>query len=207
MALNCACPIGTAIKSITPFACVESFGQIQKVVFQRIYSTGTTKNNMTDANIKLLATWQALKTANDGTKITLSPYINGPADDGGDARTRGGDNSTLGGVTEIIGQNPVNCSARVNGAPQGTIADMKALMCEAKAGNLGVYLIDEFGRIEGIKDTDWYPIPVRSLFVGDKIHGNFDDDDHNPLSWSYLPGYSDKLSIVTPTDFNPLTDL
>lgn len=207
MSLQCTCPAATAITTITPYTCTESLGQIQRVIFQRIYSSGTTKNKITAADIILLATWQALKTAADGTKVAVSPYLTNPADEGGDARTRGGDNTTLGGVTEIIGRNPVNFSARIDGAPQTTIAQIKQLMCEAKAGNLGVYLIDEFGRFEAILDTDYYPIPVRSLYVGDKIHGNLDDDDSNIISWSYLPNYSDKLKIVAPTAFNPLTDL
>ena len=207
MGLNCKCPLDSAITSITPFSCISTMGQIQKAIFQRIYSSGTTKNKITAADIVLLATWQTLQTANDGTKVSVSPYLNSPADDGGDARTRGGDNTTLGGVTEVIGQNPVNFSARIVGAPQTTIAQMKKLMCEAKAGGLGVYLIDEYGSIQCIKDTDYYPIPVRSLFVSDLIHGNYDDDDYNNISWSYLPNYSDLLDKITPTAFNPLTDL
>lgn len=207
MGLLCKCPADTAISSITAFSCADSFGQIQKVIFQRIYSSGSTKNKITAADIILLATWQSLMTAADGTKVAVSPFITNPADDGGDARTRGGDNSTLGGVTEIVGKNPVNFSGRIDGAPQSTIEQIETLMCEAQVGNLGVYLIDEYGRFEAIFDTDYYPIPIRSLFVGDKIHGNLDDIDHNNISWSYLPNYSGKLKIVAPTAFNPLTDL
>ena len=88
---------------------------------------------------------------------------------------------------------------------------MKELQCEANAGNLGVFLFDENGKIEALQDettaTTYYPIPIRALFIGSKIHGNFDAKDSNAISWQYPDNYSDDLVIVTPTDFNPLTDL
>ena len=95
--------------------------------------------------------------------------------------------------------------------PAETIRDLKKLMCEADAGNLGVYLFDENGMIGAIQDgatpTTYYPIPVRSLFVGDKSLGGFEAPDSNTISWSFLPDWSDYLAKVAPTDFNPLTDL
>ena len=71
---------------------------------------------------------------------------------------------------------------------------------------------DENGNIEAIQDattpTTYYPIPIRGLFVGDKIHGNYDAKDSNAISWYYQPGYSDALAIVAPAGgWNPLTDL
>ena len=88
---------------------------------------------------------------------------------------------------------------------------LKELECEANAGNLGVYLFDENGKIEALQDastpTTYYPIPIRALFIGSKIHGNFDAKDSNAISWYYPDNYSDQLAIVTPSDFNPLTDL
>ena len=53
----------------------------------------------------------------------------------------------------------------------------------------------------------YYPIPVRSFFVGDKTHGGLEAPDSNAIQWTFLPNYSDDLAIVTPADFNPLTDL
>ena len=95
--------------------------------------------------------------------------------------------------------------------PQNVIKVMKELQCEANAGNLGVYLFDENGKIEALQDattaTTYYPIPIRALFIGSKIHGNFDAKDMNAISWHYPDNYSDQLAIITPTDFNPLVDL
>ena len=72
-------------------------------------------------------------------------------------------------------------------------------------------LRNENGKIEALQDPDtattYYPIPIRSLFVGSKIHGNYEAKDANNISWQYPDNYSDDLAIVTPSDFNPLTDL
>lgn len=205
--LSCQCPAAAALTTIPNVTCPENFGQIQKVAFQRLYNGGT-KNTITDANIKLLANWQTLLAATNGTKVVVSPYINAPADGGGDARMSSGGNDDLGGIAEVLGSESVQFTGQLRSVPQSTIAIMKELMCEAQAGNLGVYLFDENGNIEALKDANgWYPIPIRGLFIGDKIHGNFDARDANAIQWNYLPGYSDNLDIVKPTDFNPLTDL
>ena len=199
MITNC-CPAATALPTIPAEACAQNFGQIQKIIFQRIMN-GNAKNSIADGTTTggagLLASWTALKTANDDTKIAVTPFIEAPADDGGDARTFGGGNDTLNGIEIIIGSNPVNFTCRLNGKKQDIIAELKKLMCESQANNLGVFLVNENGNIEGIKDNgNWYPIPVQRLFVGDKLHGNFDGPDYNNLSFSFAPGYSDKLDVL-----------
>lgn len=204
----CSCPASTALTTIPVESCPVSFGQIQKVVFQRLKKADGTKNSFgTVADITKKASWTPLLTAKDDTKVVVSPYINAPTDGGGDAITFGSGNDVLGGVAEVIGSNPVTFSAVIRHAAQSTIKAMKELIYEARGNNLGVFLVSENGQIEAIKDGDaYYPIPVRSLFVSDKIHGNYDAYDSNNLSWSYVPGYSDKLEIVTPV-FDPLTEL
>lgn len=200
MITNC-CPAATALPTIPAEVCAQNFGQIQKIIFQRIMN-GSTKNSIADGtsagNAGLLASWTALKAAPDDTKIAVTPFIEAPADDGGDARTFGGGNDTLNGIEIIIGSNPVNFTCRLNGKKQDIIAELKKLMCESLANNLGVYLVNENGQIEGVKDgSSWYPIPVQRLFVSDKHHGNFDGPDYNDLSFSFAPGYSDKLDVLT----------
>ena len=90
----------------------------------------------------------------------------------------------------------------MNGKKQEVIEAMKKLMCEAQTNNLGVFLVNENGQIEGVKETvstttTWYPIPIQKLFVGDKHHGNWDGPDYNELQFSFVPGYSDKLDVLT----------
>lgn len=212
MSLICQCPANAAITTIPNVTCPENFGQIQKVAFQRLRKADGTKNSFTStASILVLASWTALLAAADGSKVVVSPYINAPADSGGDARRTGGGNDDLGGIAQVLGANPVQFDGSFRSVPQSVIKVIKELQCEAQAGNLGVFLFDENGKIEAIQDattaTTYYPIPIRSLFVGSKIHGNFDAKDSNAISWMYPDNYSDNLAIVTPTDFNPLTDL
>lgn len=216
MSLICQCPAAAAIPTIPNVTCPENFGQIQKVAFQRLrQADGTVNKFTTAASILLKASWTALLAAANGTKIVVSPYINAPADSGGDARMTSGGNDDLGGIPTVLGGNPVQFDGSMRSVPQSVIKTMKELQCEANAGNLGVFLFDENGKIECLQETipgttptvNYLPIPIRALFIGSKIHGNFDAKDSNAISWQYPDNYSDDLVIVAPTDFNPLTDL
>lgn len=211
MSLLCTCPAAAAIADIPEVTCPENFGQIQKVAFTRLKKADGTKNSFTQtAAIAALASWTAKLSAEDDTKIVVTPYINAPADSGGDARMSSGGNDDLGGIPEVLGGEPVQFTGSLRSVPQSVIKALKTLQCEANAGNLGVFLFDENGKIEAIQDattpTTYYPIPIRALFVGSKIHGNWDAKDSNAISWYYMDNYSDDLAIVTP-EFNPLTDL
>lgn len=208
----CTCPAAASLTAIPAAGCPVSFGQIQKIAFQRLRKADGSKNSFTNASsILLKASWTARMAAADGSKIVISPYVQAPTNEAGSPRTFGGGNETLGGVEMIIGREPTTFSAAIRSTAQSVIKAMKALQCEAQADNLGVWLIDENGAIEGIKDQSavntWYPIPIRSLFIGDKAHGGLEAPDSNAIQFSFLPNYSDDLDIAVPTDFNPLTDL
>lgn len=189
--------------------CAQDFGQIQKIAFQRIYSAAGTRNSFTEAAaITAKASWTAKTAAADGTKIVVTPYVEAPTPDGGDAITYGGGNDSLGGVETIVGRNPVNMSFALRQYPQSIVKALKEMQCEA---NLGVFFFNDKGQILAQQDettpTTYYPIPIRSLFVGDLMLNGLETPDENALSFSLLPGYSDDVAIVTPADFNPLLDL
>lgn len=211
----CECPAAAAIPTIPVANCVESFGQIQKVAFQRLVKGNGTKNAFDSAaelkkDIKVLASWTGFISANDSTKIAISPYIQAPTAEGGAPRTYGGGNDTLGGVEEIIGREVTPFTGVIRKSPQNIIKALKELQCESWADNLGVFLFDENGAIGAIKDTavatKFYPIPIRALFIGDKTLGGLEAPDSNAIQWSFLPNWSDDLVIIAP-GFNPLTDL
>lgn len=192
--------------------CPESFGQIQKVAFQRLYkSTGEKNSFKTEAGIEKKASWTPLLAADDDTKIVISPYIQAPTAEAGAPRTFGGGNETLGGVEEIVGREPTPFTGVMRKLPQKIIKALKELQCESWGDNLGVYLFDENGAIGAIQDaktaTTHYPIPIRSLFIGDKTLGGYEAPDSNNIQWTFLPNWSDDLAIIAPEDFNPLTDL
>lgn len=208
----CKCPAGTALPDIPVSNCPESFGQIQKVAFQRLYkSTGEKNSFKADAGIEKKASWTPLLSADDDTKIVISPYIQAPTAEAGAARTFGGGNETLGGVEEIVGREPTPFTGVMRKLPQKIIKALKELQCESWGDNLGVYLFDENGAIGAIQDaktaTTHYPIPIRSLFIGDKTLGGYEAPDSNNIQWAFLPNWSDDLAFIVPEDFNPLTDL
>ena len=117
----------------------------------------------------------------------------------------------MGGIEEIIGREPTPFTAVMRKMPQSLIKALKDLQCESDSQNLGVYLFDENGAIGALQapttPTTHYPIPIRSLFIGDKTLGGFEAPDSNAIQWSFLPNWSDDLAIIVPENFNPLTDL
>lgn len=208
MGLNCGCPAGAHIADLEINECKESMGQVQKVIFQRIYKTAGEKNSVADPLKK--ATFTPMLSAADGTKMTISPYIQGPTSEPGAARTFGGGNQTLGGIEITIGREPTTFSATIYQESQKTIAALKEYMCE----NIGVWLIDENGNIGCLVDsvakpTAYMPIPIGKLFVGDKKLGGFEEPDSNSIEWAFFPNWSDNFHIIKrdKLDFNPLTDL
>lgn len=207
----CKCPAAAALPNIPDFACAESFGQIQKVAFQKLYKSNGEKNSFTTTmGIGEKESWTSLLSAEDDTKIVVSPYIQAPTAEAGAPRTFGGGNETLGGIEEIIGREPTPFTAVMRKVPQSLIKALKDLQCESDSQNLGVYLFDENGAIGALQSpttATHYPIPIRSLFIGDKTLGGLEAPDSNAIQWVFLPNWSDDLAIIVPEHFNPLTDL
>lgn len=207
----CKCPAAAALPDVPAITCSETFGQIQKVAFERLTKADGSKNSFTSAAaIKLLASWTPKLSATDDTKIVVSPYIQAPTAEAGAPRTFGGGNETLGGIEDIIGREPTSFTGVIRKAPQEVIKALKEMQCESWSDNLGIFLFDENGAIGAIEDAGtegtYYPIPIRSLFIGDKTLGGLEAPDSNAIQWTFLPNWSDDLVIIAP-DFNPLTDL
>lgn len=211
MGALCTCPRGEALSSITAYTCPESFGQIQKVAFQRLKKSDGSRNSFlaTGAgDIKLKASWTSKLSAADDTKIVVPPYIQGVEVEPGAAITFGGGNDTLGGIEIIQGSEATAFTANFYKIPQSIIKQIKELQCE----DLGVFLFNADGAICAMGDglstiVNYYPIPVFGLFVGDKKFGGLSDPDSNAIQWKFAPNWSDNIGFVKPTDFNPLVDL
>lgn len=210
MGLNCGCPAGKHLADLNIAECKESFGQIQKIIITRIYKSSGVKNSIPAETLKTKATMTPLFSAADGTKLIISPYIQNPTTEPGEARTFGGGNQTLGGIEIVIGREPTTFSGIIYQELQSTIKTLKQYSCE----KVGVMLIDENGNIGALADnataaTTYYPIPVDKFFVGDKNLGGYEEPDSNAISWSFFPNWSDNLVMVPSSslDYNPLTDL
>lgn len=207
MGLNCGCPAGAHIADLDIAECKETMGQIQKVAFQRVYKTAGELNSVEDPT--KAASFSTLFSAADGSKMTVSPYIQGPTTEPGAVRTFGSGNQVLGGIPITIGREPTSFSGTIYQESQKVIAQLKTYMCE----NIGVWLIDENGNIGCLVDdvdepTKYMPIPIGQLFVGDKGLGGLEEPDKNGIEWKFFPNWSDKFVIVKreTLDFNPLTD-
>lgn len=208
--LLCACPVGEEITNLTVSDCPFDIGQVQKIIFQRVYSTGSTRNSMTVSDAALKATWTTLFAANNGTKTSITPFIEEPITEGGDARTFGGGNTTVGGITRNVGKNPTSFSCMLRSIQSVLLEQLQDYQCE----NIGIYFITENGRIIGTTNsntssTTLYPIPIArgTMFVGDRKLGGLEEPDSVPLNWSFYPNWSLKLKEITPSDFEALIEL
>lgn len=207
MALLTICPPATEIEDIPVPTCIEDFGQITKLIFQRRYSTGSTENIFTIAltNPNVLATWTTPLTAADGTKAQASPLIENSALEGADAVTYGGGDATAFGISKNIAQNPSNFSGEIHARRQDVIAALKLYQGEI----LSVFLVNEFGQIAGATDVistpttfKGFPIAPQTFFVSDKNGGKRETPDMNMIKFQFYPNWSDKFYVVNPTDFN-----
>lgn len=206
------CPLPAEIQDITQGSCLEDFGQIQKLAFQRQYA-GTSRNGFIIGTnpITTKANWDAFLAASDSTKIQVTPFVENPTQTAGGARTTGGGNATVGGINKKIGREVTTNEFTLNAYNQGVIAELKKY--EQETG-LGVYLFNEHGQIGCIVDDRAtplnhrpIPIPPRTFFVGDKAIGGLEAEDMNMLMFEFYANWADNFVIVDPVDFNPLTDL
>lgn len=214
MGMNCGCPVGAHLADLDIAECKESFGQIQKIIIQRIYQSTGVKNKVAAASLISKASMTPNFAAANSTKMIISPFIQNPTTTPGEPRTFGGGNQTLGGIEMIIGREPTTFEGIIYQEKQSTIKTMKEYSCE----EIGVFLIDENGNIGAIAEittdgstttTNYLPIPVNSFFIGDKKLGGYEEPDSNVIRWSFYPNWSDELVIVQQStmDYNPLTDL
>lgn len=207
MSLTCQCPAATALPTLGKDSCAQAFGQVQRIGFMRLDGAGISAPTAKTS-------WTAAMSETGSDKFVITGFINAPSMEAGAARTFGGGNDTLDGVEEIIGAEVTNFTSVYRNAPQSKIKAMKQLICEAKAGNLGVFFFNGNGQVMSYKTTSGtgtvvttlHPIPVRSLFVGDLALGMLDSPDGNALNFSLAPDWSDD-AVVTDLGFNVNTEL
>ena len=192
------CP--TNLPPIPNMTCGIRYGQVQKIAFTRIGNLFSNSSNpITD-----LASWTAFLSAEDSTKIVVTPYVEAPTMEGGDEKTFGGGNATLDGIIMVLGSQPIRMSFALRNYPQTIISALKIL---TKIKDLGVFLFNDNGGIICLQEGGTYlPIPIRALFVGDLILSGRTQPDRNTMKFSFKSNYSDKLVVVKP-DFSPINDL
>lgn len=207
--LQSTCPQASEITDQVDYTCGFDIGQILKFVAQRQFSSGTTLNSITPANIVLLASWTTLLGATNGTKVQASPNLMGDADTApGGPISFGSGNAVPYGIPILVGTEPTPFTAKLYNPQPKSILALKGLYGEV----LGVYLINNYGKIVCKVDnpttpTVCYPIPIISYWIGDRDAGGITDPDFQEVRWSFLPNWSDKIAAFTPTDFDALTQI
>ena len=199
------CPLPSAIGTLTGADCPEHFGQILRVAFGR---SGATFTDETDFATEL--TWDTNLAAADDTKVQFSPTFENLVLPQGEAVTEGGDdNTTQFGQIIVLGKTTITVTSRYRGLPAANKLELESYLSEgAIFGNLGVYLVDEFGRLIGNQPggtgTAVSPIPISSYFIGDPGSEGFNTHTFTPQQWNFIGGWADTIITVTP-DFDPLT--
>lgn len=204
---------GAALPTIPQPSKIERFGQVQKIVFQRRTKDDNTPNKFikVSADPKEKASWTPLLAAVDDTKVTPTPFISEPENEPGEARTYGGGNATLNGIPLILGKEPSPFTCKLLESTQDVSREIQKLMREE--GNLAVFLINEHGQIGMLSDgkaqpEEYYPIPIHSFFITDKVLGGFEEPDSNEMQFMFAPNWSHNFVVITPEDaFYPLHDI
>lgn len=212
MSIIHTCPPGSEINDIPTVSCYEQIGQVQKLIFQRMYN-GSTRNEFTiaSANPNVLASWTTFLTASDHTKVQITPYIGSPTLPPPEPITTGGGNDSLDGSEEIIAFNAAQFSAQFYKMTQDVILSLKPYMSE----KLQVYFVTQNNQIIGETDDHTTPTKFRgfeiipnSFYVGPKGLGGHQERDSNPIGFAMKYDWSDYLHVVTPDgSFKPLTDI
>lgn len=206
MSLLVTCPVGASIGGIIIDDCPSNVGQIQKLIFQRIYETGSTLNSIAAADAPIEGTWTPNFTASDGTKMQISPFISAPENELGAAITYGGGNDTKNGELITMGYESSKFTCKILAAHSKTAESMKALVGET----MGVYFVNEHSRIWGDSDdattpTLYYPIEITDFTVSDRKLGGRLEPDYYLVTFNLPPNWANKLNEIIPVGFDPLT--
>lgn len=213
--MTCDCPMGAALPDLVLSDCPFEFGQLQKVIVQRLTTVSggvVTANSVSAASVK--ASWTALMSAVDGTKVLVLPQVYAPSIVPGDANVFGeNSNDTPNGEGITVGENCATATGNFSQQPAEVVVALRSLMCE----NIGVYLVNAAGKIYGLDSNDTTttppetdhikPIPIKNFFVKGYEMGTMDNPTKNDFSFKLSPEWYKGLLGITPTDFDALSEL
>jgi len=189
----CACPLPTAIPTITNVTCKESFGLVGKFALQQLNQPFT---DITDE-----AEWTTAIAATDVTKIALTPLTldsqeipaSTPITVGGD------DNSTFDGAPIIVGETSVTATFIIRDLPISAYKQLKAYICEVS--RTGIYLL---GNKFVISSADDSAIKISSIFIGTPLLGGRTDTNNYPITITFPAGWWENAKVTPTPSFNPM---
>jgi hypothetical protein len=191
------CPAPAALEVIPPQSCGVRFEQVVKIIFQRKQATSSFDAN----SILEQATWTPLLTANDSTRVVLSPYINNPIIPPGEALTEGGnDNTTIGGVSRLLGEGFQQATFELRNAGVDVRNAIRSITSETALvpgfTNIWVYLVNRFGEI--ICKSDGSGIEIFNFFVGGPGTEGFNRDNMQMGKFDLKPGWDEGVVVFKP---------
>lgn len=200
MSLLINCPLDSEIPDIPNVECQTNFGQIVRIGLTRVASPSFA----TETDFALDLAWDTALMAADDTKVQFSPLFNNFVIPEGAAATIGPDtNETLFGELKVVGKTSITCTGRFEGLPFDVKKELEDYISEGSVyGNLGVFLIDEFGRVYGSQaggdGTPVSAIPISSFFVGDTGSEGYNTLSYTPFQFNFRGGWVNDVIDVTP---------
>lgn len=193
MGLVCECG-ALSLPAIGATQCGTSYGQLQVMAFVKLGDLPSTLSGDSVINIK--STWTDALTATT-PKVVMSPVLYNPQVGPGDVRTFGGGNATPDGIAQFMGAEPTEITAELRKISPAVANKVHDLICMAEAGLLGMYMFDADGNVIGKSATSAIdPIPVRSLFISDRVMGNYEEPDYHNLTINLEEGWSFDLKTA-----------
>lgn len=205
MALNCSCPLPGSLATIPYNPCVDLFGKDGRWIFQRRDDANNLFVNGSNG-IELEASWSALPTASDNTKVVVSPLLEEVNFNDPDILE---DSENLDGAAIAVGSGPQLVTAMVRNPTPAQYTALKALECEP---NLSFYRIDDNSKIgaRGVgSDHAGIIISPNTFIIRDPSKGPTRGDQNKLMIQFYLrAGWYETFDVVTPAaGFDPLTEI
>lgn len=175
-------------------------GQTYRVVFQKVFLTGSTKNGVAVADAVTLSNWSTLATSATESHTVITDKVGGGKVTPGAVKEFGGGNETPGGSPIPMGKGTSKFEGKMFQTIQTAIAELKKL--ENVAG-LGVYFVSHNDQVTGRLETiatvpTMIPIPIEQFpYFQDAEFGELENPVSNTFGF-YLPeNWSDALTTVT----------
>lgn len=203
------CPPPANLAAIPATACPIKFDQIQKIAFGRKNPT-TPRFDATDKLITDQAIWSTLVAATDNTKIVISPYVSSLVIPATEAVKQGGnDNSTLNGVSEVMGGQMGSVTFTLKNVSAKTAEGLRKLASETmlqpgETNIVGYFLATENNIIfdEGAEGDKFDGFEIFNLFIPDVGSEGFNTNNTYNCSFELRFGWSRYWQMVK-ADFNP----
>lgn len=209
-----SCPVPDVLPEIPANDCPFKIDQIIRAAFQ-LRQIGAEPFTPTDPITKK-ASWAKLVAAPDATKIVFTPIFAGLVIPRSEAKEEGGnDNSTAFGIPEYVGEQTVKITATLKNIGPKVVAALRKLVEQSipqtGAYRLTVYLFTKNGQILCIEHTQANVVkhtgnPLFNLRFSSRGSEGFNASDTVEMGWYFPADWDEQVNLITPEDFNPLTD-